>query len=135
MLRSDWYISAEFGTDKDDCRDVYYGNVLKFLRYTFQIAGIQTTKDLALIEWANGLKVNQYLQVHRPGDVEAAFSNATVEDVFVVLNAIGVLEHRPERARTKHTFFMDPTREYSGLLEIDKNGADGVNRTLVVVGD
>ena len=92
MLRSGWYIFAEFGSEKDECRDVYYGKLLKFLRYTFQFAGIQTTKDLALIEWANGLKLNQYLQVHRPGDVEAAFRNATVEDVYEVLNAIGVLE-------------------------------------------
>ena len=52
MLRSVWYIAAEFCTNYDEHCQVYYGKVLIFLRYTFRVNGSAPTKDLILAEWA-----------------------------------------------------------------------------------
>ena len=106
MFRSDWYISAEFCAEEDECEDLYYGRVLKFLRYTFSISGVQSTRYLALIEWASGLKVTQCHQVHKPGAIDSVFRNATVEDVSVVLNSIAFLELRSERSRGNTRFSL-----------------------------
>ena len=131
MLRSDWYIAAELCTDHDEHRQVYYGKVLRFLRYTFHVNGSALTKDLILTEWANGLFINQFDQVYKPSAGNGVFRNSSVEDVTVILHSMGVLERRTVRTTGKHTFFLDPSRAANGFLDETATGSDGINRTLL----
>lgn len=58
--------------------------------------------------------------------MDFVYRNATVEDVSVILNSIGILEHRSEHSRGTHTFFADSTREVNRLLDMSKVAADGL---------
>lgn len=131
MTRSDFYISAEFGAGSEDQeRQVYYGKLLKVLRYNFKIGLHEETRALVLVSWVDGLQVNSVRQVLKPVPLSRAFGRATVEDAYTVLNLIGVVEHvRPGRAG-KSTFFVDPDRGVHNLLDDTSKSPDGVNRKL-----
>lgn len=155
-LRPDFYIAAEFDDDAhSESVSVFYGRILHMLEYSFQLEAGLETRMLVVVDWAEKLKVSRWEQVYKVCDVSHAFANATVEDVSVILNLIGVVERaypkdkllpaavglqqlasgrrgatRPE----KRTYFIDP---YRRLHSLDRKGTaspDGKDRVLKGIG-
>lgn len=101
------------------------------MRYTFHVNGIATLKDLVLSEWAIALVINRYDQVFKPASGDSVFRGVTIEDVSVVMQSIGVLEHRKPGVRGKQTAFINPQREALVFLDKEFCGCGGLNRTLI----
>lgn len=110
---------------------MYYGRVLNFLRYEFNVDGTPLIKDLVFTQRAGEVVIKKCGEAYKPEGGDAVFRNPTVEDATTVSHSIGILEHGNTRAKREHTFFIDPHRGSRRLLENDEPGYDGVNRALV----
>lgn len=131
MVRSDFYVAAEFQNSvHTDGRDVYYGRILKILRYNFRCLSEEKTKELVLVEWSRKLRADSFGQVYCGRELNQSFTNATIEDASIILNGIGIVEHCSPSFRGTRTYFVDPSRSSRQLLSPERVGVDGVNRNL-----
>ena len=130
-VRSDFCVTAEFENFvHTDGRDVYYGRILKILRYNFRGLSEEMTKELVLVEWSRKLQADSFSQVYCGRELNQSFTNATIEDVSIILNGIRIIEHCSPSFRGKKTYFFDPARSSRELLSREKVVGDGVSRNL-----
>lgn len=108
-----------------------------------------------LLDWAENLKRTRWEQLFKICDAAHAFANATIEDVSVIMNLIGVVEHaypklNPMGARRrthrgggpaggsarpeKRTYFIDPYRKLHNLDRRGSPSPDGKDRVLRSIG-
>lgn len=145
--RASCYIAAEMDATELSA-DVYYGKLLRLLSFEIPISFSTPAvampwnrhHQLAVIQWASGLRVGNQGQVFKKGDSTSAFSAQSVEDISIIKRLIGVVDHevpaggdqnsrRPRRLKKRAYFFDDAVRS-DRLLDSSRSSSDGINRVL-----
>lgn len=148
--RADYYVSVQFLGEVDHIsedldssdhsaeaeRNVFYGRVLKIVRYEFRLASGPETREVIIVDWATQLRKNSVGQVYGDCKLTRLFRRPTATDVSGVLNSIGVLEHvyprgkQHSRLQGTKTFILDPYRRLHSLLSSERASPDGYKRML-----
>ena len=127
--RMDHFIASEYDAGQD-ARDVYYGAVSLFLRYTFHFPHGDETRNLFIGRWARGLRKDSLDEIYSLSPSASLFGNPTVELTSTITHAIGVLKHRISPQERTRTYFIDPERRVHHLLDPQRISPDGINRCL-----